>query len=187
MTHLKALTVVVLCLAVVSAGCEASRLDLIREEVRERNYVLTVIDKRDACNILRQVDYDYDSLSEKYADRMLRAAAAYTEFSKDYLQWNCERYWSYPLDPITRHFTDHIQWKPVVMTCWEWTRIEPRPSFEIFRAALRHEHVDRWPEGERQRFRQLGIHYALANDIWFAFDRSESSITAFCEVVNKIG
>ena len=102
------------------------------------------------------------------------------------LQFNCERYWlGTHNDIVSKYFNDWSRSR-VIASCDEWLKIPPAPlTWGAFREFLHADHANEWPD-EKARLRKLGVTFGDANDIYHAFDKSESRIADFCEETKRL-
>ena len=185
------LLIAVLPLALVLLACEVSRLDEIRNAQVDsfnssRSYGIepSVLQIRAACRALADADYEYSRLNIELPLRTLQTASVralkYDDNSDD-LQFNCERYWLGTHNDIVSKYFNDISRPRIIATCEVWLKIPPAPpTWAAFRESLHADHADRWPVGEKARLRKLGVTFGDANDIYYAFDKSESRIRTFC-------
>lgn len=169
-------------------ACEPSYLDEVKQSVYDESNTFqpfifqpSVVDERSACAALKAVDYDYDSLDEQLPLRTLKTAAVQDiAYGGDSLRNNCEWNWADQSgDIVARHFSDMAR-VDIIATCKEWLSMSPPPSWSAFRNGLRAEYADRFPPGERARLRKLGVTFTRTDQVYRAFDKSESMIAQFC-------
>ena len=188
------LLITVLPLALVLLACEVSRLDEIRNVQVDsfnnsgpfRSYGISpsVLEIRAACKALAGVDYEYSGLNIELPLRTLQTASVRAlryDDNSDTLQFNCERYWLGTHNDIVSKYFNDISRSWIIASCDEWLKIPPAPpTWGAFRESLRFEHANKWPDGEKARLRKLGVTFGQANDIYYAFNKSESRIRTFC-------
>ena len=167
-------------LPVFILACEPSYLDGVQDSVRA-DYKPNVIKRREACAILKAVDYKYGALDEQIPRQELRPAAWMDLNQGENLRFNCERYWAHPADDVVRTHFDDAAYQFLINSCVVWLSMEPEPpSWEAFMTALRPEYADEWPAGERARLRKQGVGFSQTSAIYFKFDKSEPRIASFC-------
>lgn len=170
----------VLVVATLSCESEPAPLEEAKQLASGMNG-LTAMQKRKACENLRKVEFDYQSLSESLPIAQLKAAAFLdSAWDKDVLEFHCDRYWKRPIsDIVTRHFSD-IARPSIIRSCREWLDYFPYDSWKTFRDSLRVDSTELSPK-ERSRLIQSGVNFTYATEIYFEFSKNDQKIRHFCE------